>query len=65
MSNSLGDLTHLDAIGIMADARHLLLANPRSTSREIAEATRVLKKAEQYQLSLTTNSYDYSSWYES
>lgn len=55
----LEQFTHLDAIGVMAQARHELREDSTATRQELAEATRLLKKASAYQLSLTHSGFDF------
>lgn len=62
MTQPLSGLTHLDAIGIMAAAHRDLREDPRSSSREIAEAKKVLLKAEAFQLSLTQTNFDFQTY---
>lgn len=57
--DGLEQLTHLDAIGIMAKARHELRDDKTATTAELAEATRLLKKASAFQLSLTQPGFDF------
>ena len=64
MDPSLGEFTHLDAIGIMAAAHLQLQQDPRCTLRELSEAGRILKKAEDYQFSLTVKHFDFSCFDE-
>jgi len=59
MTEGLEDLTHLDAIGIMATAYARLAKDPTTTKRELREAMRVLHKAEAYQLSLTDDDFTF------
>jgi hypothetical protein len=60
MTEGLQDLTHLDAIGIMANAYARLVKDPTSTKEELREAMRVLSKATAYQLSLTDDKYTFT-----
>jgi hypothetical protein len=60
VTEGLEDLTHLDAIGIMANAYARLAKDPASTKGELREAMRVLSKAEDYQLSLTDDDYSFN-----
>lgn len=64
MTHPLSDLTHLDAIGVMAEAHQQLQSDPNSTLRELAEARRVLRKAEAFQFSLTPDNFDFSSLWQ-
>lgn len=57
--HGLEQLTHLDAIGIMATARHRLREDKTATRQDLAEATRLLKKASAFQLSLTNPGFDF------
>lgn len=58
--NGLEQFTHLDAIGVMAQARHELREDSTATRQELAEATRLLKKASAFQLSLTHSGFDFN-----
>jgi hypothetical protein len=58
--HGLEQFTHLDAIGIMATARHELREDKATTKAELAEATRLLKKAAAFQLSLTQPGFDFN-----
>ena len=60
MTEGLEDLTHLDAIGIMADAYARLAQDPTTKKGELREAMQVLSKAEEYQLSLTDDNYPFN-----
>jgi hypothetical protein len=60
MTEGLEDLTHLDAIGIMANAYARLAQDPTTKKGELREAMRVLSKAEDYQLSLTDDDYSFN-----
>jgi hypothetical protein len=60
MTEGLENLTHLDAIGIMANAYARLTNDPTSTKGELREAMRVLAKATAYQFSLTDDSYTFT-----
>jgi hypothetical protein len=64
MDQPLDGLTHLDAIAIMAQAHLELRHDPRASLREVAEAKRVLLKAEAYQLSLTQRNFDFTSCFD-
>jgi hypothetical protein len=57
--HGLEQLTHLDAIGVMATARHELREDKTATKAELAEATRLLRKASAFQLSLTQPGFDF------
>ena len=57
--DGLEQLTHLDAIGIMARARLELREDKTATRQDLAEATRLLKKASAFQLSLTHPGFDF------
>lgn len=59
MAEELSDLTHLDAIGIMANAYARLAKDPTTPKGELREAMRVLHKAEAYQLSLTDDNFTF------
>jgi hypothetical protein len=60
MTDGLEDLTHLDAIGIMANAYARLAKDPASTKGELREAMRVLSKATAYQFSLTDDNFTFN-----
>jgi hypothetical protein len=60
MTEGLEDLTHLDAIGIMANAYARLAKDPASTKGELREAMRVLSKATAYQFSLTDDNFTFN-----
>ena len=63
MKNRLEELTHLDAIGVMAQFHYELRQNPRSSLRELKDATAVLGQAEEYQLCLTQDHFDFEESY--
>ena len=50
MTHPLHGFTHLDAIGILAQAHLELRQDSRSSLRELSEASQVLRKAEEFQL---------------
>jgi len=60
VTEGLQDLTHLDAIGIMANAYARLVKDPTSTKGELREAMRVLSKATAYQFSLTDDNHTFT-----
>ena len=60
MTEGLEDLTHLDAIGIMANAYARLAQDPTTKKGELREAMRVLSKATAYQFSLTDDDYPFN-----
>lgn len=59
MTHPLSDFTHLDAIGVLAEAHIELKQDPTSTLREIAEARKTLLKAEAFQFSLTPKHFNF------
>ena len=65
MTHPLHGFTHLDAIGILAQAHLELRQDSRSSLRELSEASQVLRKAEEFQFSLTQNHFDFTGCYES
>jgi hypothetical protein len=60
MTEGLEDLTHLDAIGIMANAYARLAQDPTTKKGELREAMRVLSKATAYQFSLTDDNFTFN-----